>query len=268
MARFVIWSDLHMEFQGFKLPKKSDFSGPFDAVLLPGDTDTGQALCHVEFAKRVADAYGVPVIMVLGNHEYYGCEIHALETAQSARVTELNAQGYDIHILQGDQVTIADTRIIGATLWTDFDLDPAAGLRSRQTAETIMNDYRNIKIDDGGIRPLRAHDTEELHRSQKEQIFSLLSEDYDGPTLVMTHHMPIAQGVHKKYLHHPVNAAFASNMLREIEGFDFDVWLYGHSHQNNELHIDTPKGMKSFISNPRGYPNEVTRFNPLRIIEV
>jgi predicted phosphodiesterase len=268
MARFAFWSDLHLEHQSFKMPSLSDFGGPIDAVFLPGDTDTGQALCHMRFAEKVSSVYGVPVVMVLGNHEYYGCEMKALEHAQADLLKTLRKNGHDIHVLNGDQVMIAGTRIVGATLWTDFDLDPATGLRARQIAQMQMNDFRLIKLDDGGIRPLTPADTVHLHIDQKNAVLSHLSQPHDGPTIVMTHHMPIAQGIHAQYLHDPVNAAFASNLMREIEELDFDAWVYGHSHHNNELEIEVDGRIKRFVSNPRGYPNEVTRFNPVRILEV
>ncbi len=268
MARFVIWSDLHLEFQGFHLPSLDAFGGPIDGVLLAGDTDTGLALCHLTFAEKVSRTYNVPVIMVLGNHEFYDSEIHELTARQAERLDQLHKEGHEIHVLDGGQVVVAGTRIVGATLWTDFDLDPANGLLGRRAAQAGMIDYKAIKIDDGGPRPLTPNDTALLHARQKQAIYALLDAPHDGPTIVMTHHMPIAQAIHARYLHNPMNAAFASNLMPEIRNLDFDAWLYGHSHDNYEPEIEVAGRLKRFVSNPRGYPHEVTRFDPVRILEV
>lgn len=268
MSRFVIWSDLHMEHQGFDIPSRKDFNGPFDGVLLAGDIDTGMSLCHLHFAKKIFDAYGVPVVLVLGNHEFYGCEVTDFLDRQEAYLKYLQAEGYEIYVLDGDAVTIDETRIVGATLWTNFGNDPASVKENQELAERWMNDYRFISKDQDGIRPLNAADTLRMHEVQKQAIYSHLSLPHDGPTIVMTHHMPILQAVHEKYLDHPLNASFASDLMHEIQDLDFDAWVYGHSHDNHEVELQIDKRVKRFISNPRGYPNEVTRFDPLRILEV
>lgn len=84
----------------------------------------------------------------------------------------------------------------------------------------------------------------------------------------MTHHIPIAQAVHKRYLGDPLNPAFASNLLHEIRDLDFDAWIFGHSHESNEPEIEVDGRVKRFLSNPRGYPHEETRFDPTRILTV
>lgn len=268
MPKFLVWSDLHKEFQGFDLPDPRQFGGPIDGVLIAGDTDTGQAEMYLRFGRQVWERYGVPVIMVLGNHEYYGCEIHHLHERERQVLAEMHDEGVELHVLHGETITIAGVRIAGATLWTDFHLDPARIHESRAYAESWMNDYRAIRIDDGGPRPLRTGDVLDMHYVDKAALWSILCKPHAGPTIVMSHHMPVAQAVHRNYLNHPLNAAFASDLMPEIRDLNFDVWIYGHSHENNEFDIATETGLKRFISNPRGYPGETTRFDPVRILEL
>lgn len=180
MARFVFWSDLHMEFATFEPPHPDSFAGPIDGVLLAGDTASGYDLAYLDFAELVSSRYQVPVAMVLGNHEFYGCEVGDLLARQAQRLEDLRNNGHQIHILDGNAVVIAGTRIVGATLWTDFELDPVAPLNSRQIAEAMMNDYRAIKIDDGGIRPLQVTDTITFHRSEKNALLTELSQPFNG----------------------------------------------------------------------------------------
>lgn len=268
MARFVVWSDLHMEFEDFDLPHIDAFGGPIDGVLLGGDIDTGRSLAHVAFAERVYRAYQVPVVMILGNHEYYGCLIDDLEGRQAERLEELQRDGCDVRILNGDSVVIAGARIVGATLWTDLQLNPSLGPASQYIAERLMNDFKLIRIDMDAPRRLMAKDTVDLHARQKAAVLSELKRSFNGPTIVMTHHMPIAQAVHVQYRHDPLSAAFASDLLEEIRGLDFDAWIYGHSHANYEYEIVEEGRLKRFVSNPRGYPEEQTRFDPVRTLVV
>jgi predicted phosphodiesterase len=258
-----------MEFECFTPPPLEAFKGPVDGVLLAGDTDSWKNDRYLNFAFEVSTRYGVPVVMVLGNHEFYGTEMHRLLSRQKTVLKDMNAAGADIHVLDGTAVNIGNTRIVGATLWTDFDLDPAINLKAQAYAQAAMNDFRMISIDDGSkVRPLAPSDTIAMHRIQKDAILKILGSPHDGPTIVMTHHMPIRQAVHSKYMHDPINAAFASDLLREIECLDFDVWAYGHSHDNYEFETFSLEKSRKFVSNPRGYPHEKTRFDPTRIIEV
>jgi len=272
MPNFVIWSDLHIEFADFELPAPEAFPCPIDGVLIAGDIHTGRNLSHLYFAQKVCRTYGVPVVIVNGNHEYYGCEMNDLNSRQAEEVRRMNAGAAStgkacIHILSGEGVIIGGVRIIGATLWTDFDLDPAAGLRSRQFAAAGMNDFRLIGLDQGrGPARLSPDDTVQLHRTQIASILDQLSRSHPGPTIVMTHHMPIRQSIHRMYHLNPLNAAFASDLLEEIENLDFDAWIFGHSHQNTEFEYEIKGRTRRFLSNPRGYPQEATCFDPLRVL--
>ena len=222
MAKFLFWSDLHREFGAFDMPDPRALPDRIDAVLLGGDTDTGRSLMHLDFAAAAARRYGVPVAMVLGNHEYYGCEYHDLRDRQAARLAELSAEGLDIRVLDATETVIAGTRIVGATLWTDFELDPSG----RVAAERAMNDYRLIAIDEGhGPRRLRAADTIALHDREKAAILDILATPFAGPTLVMTHHMPLKELVHPAFAGNAVNGAFTSDLGVEISGLDFRAWI-------------------------------------------
>lgn len=269
MARFILWSDLHLEFQGFKIPSLDEFDGPLDGVLLAGDIDTGLNHQNLKFAQKINEYYDLPVVIIAGNHEYYGSEMKQMLRDQVKECARINHAGGDVRLLAGTSTVIAGARIIGATLWTDFELDPATGLQSRRTAAALMNDYRTIRFHDGKeARKLLPSDIEKAHYREKAEIFDILAKPFEGPTIVVTHHMPIAQAIHSMYLHDALNASFASNLLDEILPLNFDAWIYGHSHQNNEFQLEVGGKIRQFASNPRGYPNETTHFNPLRVLEV
>lgn len=59
----------------------------------------------------------MPVVATLGNHDCYGSSIdRALECARKWTA------GTNVHILENDEFRMNDLRVIGATLWTDFEI--------------------------------------------------------------------------------------------------------------------------------------------------
>lgn len=265
MARFLFWSDLHLEFRPFDL-RAIDYSG-VDGVLIAGDTMSKGR--HLAVGREViAASGGLPVVMVHGNHEAYGAALLDLLDKEKVELAAIQAAGEPLHVLHGAAVEIAGARIVGATLWSDFELDPAQAFQARLTAERVMNDYHAIRLGRGHYRPLRVADTIARHHVERRAIFDLLDTPFAGPTLVMTHHMPSRLCVSPRYANDPVSAAFASELLPEIRRRKVDAWIYGHSHDNLEFEVDGEQGVTRFLSNPRGYPGETTRFDPQRVVEL
>jgi Icc-related predicted phosphoesterase len=74
-----------------------------------------------------------------------------------------------------------------------------------------------------------------------------LSQDYDGATVVITHHAPHPLSVHPRYAGDPTNAAFASDLTELVQLAD--VWLHGHVHDSFDYRV---AGCR-VVANPRGY---------------
>ena len=274
MARFLFWSDLHLEFAPFKIPqpgKDAPGADEIDAILIAGDTDVKAR--HVDFAKSVWDIWNRPVIMVDGNHEPYGSKrIQKLWQIEDERLALARRHGADIEILRGTSRIVGDTRIIGATLWTDLRLFPdlAAGVAIRVAAD--MNDYACIHFEDsirGIYRRLIPSDTVAMHAAQKDAIYRHLAQPFDGRTIVMTHHLPVRQMLRldRAGSLDLLDAAFASDLAHEICGYDIDAWICGHSHRSVEAIIPGASGPIRFLRNIRGYPWETTDFDPVRVLD-
>ena len=297
MARLLFWSDLHLAANRaapFTPPARRDVmrDGPIDGVLLAGDINEG--LGWIDFAAMIHDLYEVPVVMVWGNHEPYGHNVDVLMEQEAEKVAAQRAQGRDLRILHGAATEIAGARIVGATLWSDFTLrgnSPFAMI----DAQAGMTDYRLIRTsatttpariaNNASPEQIAAYaasrlagrrivpeDTLAWHRRDRATIASLLEKPHAGPTVVMTHHMPLPQCIHQMYANDRLTPAFCNNMTAEIaEWLDrnaFDYWIYGHSHVNLEFSLQRADGGQAhFVSNPHGYPFEGTRFAPIRIID-
>jgi len=84
-----------------------------DLVILAGDINLGTK--GIDWIKAtIAD---IPVIYVLGNHEYYKGSYPKTLNAIRNSVSDTN-----VHVLENKAVTIDDVTFHGATLWTDFAL--------------------------------------------------------------------------------------------------------------------------------------------------
>ena len=267
MARFLVWSDLHDEFWGgFDLP---DLSAPVDGVLIAGDTHTMGR--HLEIPAAAARKYGCPVVVIWGNHELYGsiwCELLADENRQ---LEALHSEGLDIRVLHGAATEIAGVRIIGATLWTDLALYPPYEYLARMMVSAYMQDYRAIRM--APKICFTIDDMLERHAHDKAAIFDALSKPYNGPTVVMSHHLPVREliapwrtigGEDKRAM----NNGFACDLWDDIRGLDIHTWVWGHSHEGDNWRGEGKHGEIRFITNQRGYPGERAGFDAAFVLKV
>ena len=108
-------SDLHNEFlreTGLPVPDIK-LNEPVDVLVLAGDIDVQEY--GAQYAVRQSQHLELPVIYVLGNHEFY--EADSLPVKDKVESLTRNT---DVHFLDSDTVIINDVMFIGATLWTDF----------------------------------------------------------------------------------------------------------------------------------------------------
>lgn len=239
-------SDLHLEFKDFDPPATDA-----DVVVLAGDIHVkGRS---VEWAQR---KFNKPVVMVLGNHDYWGGSL--LHTRQKAKA---QAQDSHVHLLHNEAVVIDGVRFLGATLWTDFALLGNQGM-SMWEAETRMNDYRKIRNETFGR--LKPYQLQAQHAQSRQFLQKALETPFDGPTVVVTHHAPTGQAIPSYYEDHELSASYASSL--EFLMGRARYWCHGHIHESHHLDVQGTK----VVCNPRGYdPIELNaNFNPALVLEV
>ena len=136
-------SDLHQEF-GF-----TDMSfEKADLVILAGDVNLGTK--GIEWIKSAIK--NIPVIYVLGNHEYYKGSYP--KTLNSIKGLSMDT---NVHVLENASLVIDDITFHGATLWTDFALLGDSRLNG-SICQGKMNDYKMIRKDPSYSK-LRSIDT-------------------------------------------------------------------------------------------------------------
>jgi Icc-related predicted phosphoesterase len=243
-----ILSDLHTEIADFSPPETGA-----DVVILAGDIGVG--LGGIEWAAGHFPNH--PVIYVPGNHEYYGQDITLID-----ELVKLSPE--NIQVLNNEAIVLNGVRFLGSTLWTDFRLNgESEAWYARQWARRSMEDFAAIKL---GGRSFTPEVSVGLHDASRAWIASQLATHFDGPGVVVTHHLPAAMSVAKRYENDPLNPAFASRLEDVIERYQPDLWIHGHTHEPCDYELFGTR----VVCNPRGYPREKrgTAFNPGLVFEL
>jgi Icc-related predicted phosphoesterase len=223
-------------------------------VILAGDIDVGRK--GLDWIRRRFD--NIPVIYLLGNHEYYH---HAYPSL--IEILQAETAGSHIHVLENNAVELGGYTFLGCTLWTDF-LAGGNQLRAVQAANELMNDYRLVR-NSRENRVLRAQDTARLHAESVAWLETELAKHDPQRTIIVTHHAPSLQSEQPGYKGGKLSPSFASNLNDLVEMSGVPLWIHGHTHFNVDYHL----GSTRVLSNQRGYPKEACRnFDPAMVVEI
>lgn len=253
------FSDLHLE-----SPKASFELDPAlkaDLIILCGDIHTKAR------AAAWAKSLGKPCVLILGNHDHYDKTLGG-----AARKAKEDAFGSMVAVLDSDVLLLANLRILGATLWTDYKLMGDAPHAMRSAEGNLRDPYASGMIDHRKIRTAsfskaRASHFASEHAKARRFLRDELDKPWDKPTLVMTHHAPSEKslGGLERIAEDPFDACYASN-VEDLMGADkVQAWVHGHIHRSSRYFVDGTL----VACNPRGYVGErSTGFNPLATILV
>jgi Icc-related predicted phosphoesterase len=242
--------DLHVEFGGFEVPDVDA-----DVVVLAGDVHVKDRGLRWIFDQN----FGVPVLYVLGNHEFYHDKFPGL-------IDELkrDVEGTNVYVFENDSVEIGGFRFFGCTLWSDMELFGDPGVASVFAADA-MNDYRLIRHSKKS-RMLSPSDTISRHSGSVKKLRKFLEKGDPARSIVVTHHAPSIQSIADRYRKDHLSAAFASNMEEFVLEHQPCLWIHGHTHETYDYRI----GKTRIICNPRGYVSmeENKGFKPDFTVEI
>lgn len=252
-----IFSDLHFDASsGGWVPELAPGA---DAVVCAGDVCEG-----LPEAFRFLRAFipkPTPIITVAGNHSFY------------RRVMEDEwwrgrgaAQEHDITLLEDEAAVINGVRFVGATLWTDYHLyGEDAAIPSFIAAARHINDHKTIRLKREPEVWFTPDHAAQMHRASVKAIDQLLAEPFDGPSVVLTHHLPHPGSIAARHHDDPLNPAFASDVGWLIARHNPALWAHGHSHNNADHVVHSTR----VLNNPHGYGREnVSGFDPRLVVEV
>lgn len=225
-----------------------------DLAILAGDVNFGTK--GIEWIKSTIK--NIPVIYVLGNHEYYkGSYPKILNSIKGL------AMGTDIHVLENNSVIFGDITFHGATLWTDFALLGDSRINGSICQEK-MNDYKMIRKDPSYSK-LRSIDTYVMHQASLKWLRASLESSSTKKNIVVTHHAPSIRSIPKEFKDDVLSSAYASNLEPLILEYKPHYWIHGHIHHPIKYHV----GGTIVLCNPHGYIDEpYNGFDRNLIIEI
>lgn len=196
------------------------------------------------------------VIVVLGNHDYWGLSLQSAPRKAKEAMWPLK----NVTLLEQETVTVSGVKFVGGTLWTDYGRDPLA----MEVARSQIVDYKKITFGDSRVRRrVRPQDMFEVHRQTARFIFNNCKADTPGqPVVIITHMAPHEQSVDERYAHERLlNKAYFTNLEESVQTHCRDVrlWVHGHIHRPVDYMLHNVR----VLSNPRGYESyEGSEYNP------
>lgn len=244
-----VLSDLHLEvgqqYSSFQIEVKAPY------LVLAGDIGRFQDYDgFLTFLQHQCTRY-TQVLMVMGNHEFYGrSRSEGLGVAERLQ-NEPSLQDRFI-ILNRQRVDLSeDVTVLGCTLQSYIFPE------SRKAVIGMVQDFARIvdwTVDDHNEE--HAKDVSWL----RDQITSIRQSETSSTNqarkkiVVITHHAPCRSGVSKpEHENNPWSDAFATDLLlgtpKDNPLLDCDWWLFGHTHYSAYFQVGDVK----VFSNQRGY---------------
>lgn len=276
MAKYLrLFSDIHLDFDlqrelyRFHEQVWSPTALPTDSetiLVLAGDlwyenkvfsrlASTGESWIET-VAKRFEH-----VVLVLGNHDYWGLSLQSAVRKAREHVEPIG----NVTLLEQSVVSFigSNVKLLGGTLWTDYQRDPIAMERVRRE----IKDYKYITFGEGRVRRrVRPMDMFEVHRQTAKHIFTNCHPDASGQKVIVVTHMAPSIDSCAPDEDRRLDAAYYSDLTKSIlsNGKDIKLWVHGHMHKP----VDYMIGGTRVLSNPRGYAVERTGYDTSMLLEI
>ena len=261
-----IVSDLHLEFWNNKT--KFNFIKPSAPVLaLLGDicccVNEDDFSKFKQFIMEILPSFEL-IIFVCGNHEYYHNKKNSPNVNETIQNTAKKISAYfkntspKLKYLNNSTLTIKEKNstytIIGSTLWTWIPEE------NRKIIQQNMNDYNSIYYLDGETpKKLTSDVVAAMHLKNRKYIKAQIdkAKAANNKIIVFTHHKPYLSETQSNF-----KCAYESDLLELVK--EVNLWAYGHTHVRDNKAI----GKSKVYSNPKGYPNQKTKFHHDEVVKV
>lgn len=275
--RVAYCSDLHLEFGKIKLENTENA----DLLILAGDIALAKRVHDFkDFFKNVSEQFP-QVIYIMGNHEHYNYDFNrTVHTLKNALKDFPN-----ITLLDKESMSLDGVTFVGGTMWTDMNKeDPLTMWHTgmsmndfREVSDSSKMVYRRVplyKLNEGSEEPKYARDERgyyieigmkmkeepskfsvessvEEHKKFLEYLKIVCENNKDGKVVVISHHTPSHQSIHRMYAHdYLMNGAYHSALDEFIlDRPQIKNWFHGHTHSEFDYEI----GECRVVCNPRGY---------------
>jgi hypothetical protein len=190
-----------------------------EKVEMLGDTCQGL----VKSIERLRRAYPSPteIVMVAGNHELWSKKSSFEEHFDDGHAA---AEVHDVHLLENAVQVIRGVRILGATLWTDYELyGPGLREAAMRTAADTMLDHKRIKWSRDPWARFRPAEARIMHFQSRMFFEEELAKPHAGPSVCVSHHAMTLDAIAPAHRRSILSAAYASEMQPMIDHFQ-PIW--------------------------------------------
>ena len=239
MKNIGLLSDLHLEGSNMELVNPG-----WDYLVIAGDLSSELSLIQHFFAYQAPT--DIPVIYVLGNHEYEGRTID--KTADKIR--ELIKPFENVHLLDNESIVFDGIKFIGTTLWSNFELNGMhAQKEAMKWAKFNVVDFSATFMpnDQGKYVTLSPEYMAKMNEKACDFLeFELRKNPFEGQKIVVSHFAPHPLSIHSSRQH--LECSYWVNNLEHLMGFS-DYWFHGHTHDTFNYQVEGTH----VICNPRGF---------------
>lgn len=321
----IIVDDLHLEgrSESMRTEFANKLTNSIQDVTASGNTpilicagDISEGTNGIDWVKQ----FTCDIIYVCGNHEFWHGDYYETIDNIKSKIKEENLSR--IKFLHNETVTLYGVKFVGATLWTDLGEEWPWVKRNyivnhfmsmadfkQITARRFYRNVENIEkmtaflsengIDNNEITDLIAEERFnpyieiEEHNKSVDFIENTLIDGFSGKTIVVTHHLPVADFWMKKFgmkdtvtLAQYINnraiyqeyqkkkippekdvlmMGFYVNNLHHLLDHNLspDIWVHGHFHKQVDGYI----GSTRIVSSPVGYMRQGNQFS-CKVIDI
>jgi Icc-related predicted phosphoesterase len=231
-------SDLHAEHYYERVPyDPTPICDDLDIIVLAGD------ICNqnTETLMCLQGIYpNIPILYVLGNHEYYHIDI----SKSGLIYNPMHLMYRNIVLLDNTAHISNGVRFLGTTLWSN--------LSDKHDAANVQAHMYDLKLIFNNSKVLSAKKYTELWQKNVKWLEEILSQPFDGKTVVISHHSPSPITCAPEHQSSNIRHGFHSDLNWLIEKYKPALWIYGHDHISAIHKV----GETLLVSNQYGYPHE------------
>jgi hypothetical protein len=257
--RLQLLSDLHLETESFD-PQPAPGA---ELLVLAGDIDS-----RWQGYERFA-SWPVPVLVVAGNHEFDGRDLHRALPELRAVCTRCG-----LRLLQRESVIRVGAdgraiRFVGCVRWSDFDLFGAARRERAMRAAAYFLRLMDASLDGQPLDAERLRDEGLVCRAWLEAELSQAPRGRWERTVVITHFGPSLRSADPRFGAQPGTASFCNaddDLVTRA-----DLWLHGHLHVRHDwLAPRAGRAPSRVVCNARGLAakGEDVGHQPLQVLDI
>ena len=217
-----------------------------DVCVLAGDLGTIKfRRTYVKFLTEIKKRFK-HVILVMGNHEYYGSTIEG-GLADAQKITnDVGDHLLDVN-LGTENLVLDGVTFWGSTLWTDFNKGDFFALNA------YVNNLNDAKV----IKEFTSSECLEQHKKAVEKI------NWDAD-VVISHHRPIFRKHADLEISDNTYSFCCTTLEDRIYDSNIKYWMFGHTHDNSCVDVGGTKVVTNQVKGSRNGP----KYDPKFFVEI